>query len=97
MKAEHTIAIVAVAFAVLGLVLLSNVQPEQAVLSNAAVIGFVVAENQESTGMLADINRFFTSGRLPGEIRDKYLPIYILVNIVFITTVVIAFHKTKKR
>ena len=92
MKTGHLIALITIAFTIIGIVLLNLVQPQQ-VLSNAAVIGYAVAEDSESQNAMAMINGFFVKNQLPDETREKYLPIYILVNILFIALVVTAYYK----
>ena len=100
MKSTYTLGIAATIFIILGLVLLNNLLPSQQMLSNSAV-GFVVAngaaEKAPSNGIISNINGFFVRGNLAPDVREKYLPIYILLNILFIVSIIITFYKKYKR
>lgn len=97
MKRTYTLGIAATIFIILGLVLLSNVLPSQPALSDA-VVGFAVADGAKQTGgIISNINGFFVRGNLAPDVREKYLPIYILLNILFIVSIIITFYKKYKR
>jgi hypothetical protein len=99
MKSTYTLGIAATIFIVLGLILLSNVLPSQPGLSNG-VVGFAVVDGttkQTNDGVISNINGFFVRGNLAPDVKEKYLPIYILLNILFIVSVIIAFYKKYKR
>ncbi len=98
MKSTYTLGIAATIFIILGLVLLSNVLPSQPALSNK-VVGFAVADGaaKQTDGIISNINGFFVRGNLAPDIKEKYLPIYILLNILFIVSIIITFYKKYKR
>ncbi len=99
MKKTYTLGIATTIFIILGLVLLSNVLPSQLGLSNDAVVGFAVADGaaKQTDGIISNINGFFVRGNLAPDVRVKYLPIYILLNILFIVSIIITFYKKYKR
>ncbi len=98
MKTNQLITLITIAFTLIGIIFLNLVQPQQ-VLSTAAFIAYAVAEhsanndNAQSQNAMAMINGFFVKHQLPEATREKYLPIYILVNMLFIALVVTVYYK----
>ena len=98
MLTNHKITFLTIIFAVAGLVILSYLSPQPAI-SNAAVVGFVVAgsNQQESNGIISNINGFLVKNNLPDAKKKKYLPVYIIANMVFIIAVITIYHKYSKK
>jgi len=103
MKFDHNIAVITIIFTVVGLIFLGNIIPSQPILANASVVGFAVAGNnnqqqpEQSPSIISNINGFLAKNQLPEDTKIASLPIYILINIVFITTVILLYEKFRKK
>ncbi len=97
MKPNSLVTPLTVIFVLFGLIFLANISPSQNILPNAAVVGFATASPEDNLGLIASMNAFLTSNKISPETREKYLPIYILLNMLFIVSVIMVFDKKVKK